>query len=221
MSRVRFNGTSSANIPVPPEGKASLYYDDTDKSLKMKLDTGDILALGVTEEYIQDLVGGMVNNSNSIDVIYNDDNDVISLSLKPKIIDDDYVDKISPVYILDNQNGRFQGNIITNDSFPSTICSLDCAVDGSWMVELRITAKRIGGMAGNVGDGATFKRTFRIKSIGSSVTVHDYQSDYTSRDNPVANVLVSVNSTNVLVNVCGVDDNNIKWNADVITSVNV
>lgn len=220
MSRIRFKGTTSANIPIPPSGRASLYYDDSDKALKMKLDTGDIIALGVTEEYIRDLVGALVQETGAISINYDDANDALYIDIKPSIINDSYVDKISPTKIIDDQNGRAKATIITNDDTSSTIHSLDCSSDGCWMIELRVTCRRLGGLAGNAGDGATFKRTFRIKSIGSSVTVHDLQSDYTSRDNPNMNVLLNVSSTNVLVKVKGLIDNNLKWNADIISSIN-
>ena len=220
MSRIRFKGTTSADIPVPPAGKASLYYDDSDKALKMKLDNGDIIALGVTEEYIRDLVGALILDSDSLDVVYDDDGDTLKINLKPSIISDQYIDKISPTKIIDEQNGRAKATIITNDDVAASVYALDCSIDGCWMVELRITCRRLGGLAGSPGDGATFKRTFRVKSIGSSVTVHDLQSDYTSRDNPNINVLVSVSSTNILVKVKGLIDNNFKWNADIISSIN-
>lgn len=220
MSRIRFKGTTSANIPIPPTGKASLYFDDSDNSLKLKLDTGMIVALGVTEEYIQDIMGGMMLGSPAIDVVYDDLGNTISISLKPSIIDDTYVDKISPTKIIDTQNGRDEATLITNNAVPSTIYSLDCSTDGCWMIELRVTSRRLGGLAGSPGDGATFKRTFRIKSIGSSVTIHDLQADYTSRDNPLMNVTLNLNSTNVEVKVTGVTNNNLKWNADIISSIN-
>lgn len=220
MSRIRFKGTTSASIPTPPSGKASLYFDDSDNSLKMKIDTGDVVALGVTEEYIQDLIGALITGSGAIDVIYDDLGNTLSIDLKPSIIDDTYVDKISPTKIIDAQNGRAEATLITNTVAPSTIYSLDCSSDGCWMIELRVTTRRIGGLSGSPGDGGTFKRTFRIKSIGSSVTVHDFQADYTSRDNPTMNVSALVVGTNVQIKVTGAVNNNLKWNADIISSIN-
>lgn len=220
MARIRFKGTLAANVPTPPMGRASLFYDDSDNSLKMKLPTGDTLALGVTEEYIQDIVGGLFQDSSSINVTYDDLGNAVSLELNPNLINDYYVDKISPTKIIDSQNGRYEASIITNNGSYAPIYSLDCSINGSWLVELKITSRRLGGTAGSDGDGATFKRTFRIKSINSSVTIHDLQSDYTSRDNPLMNVAISVSSTNVVINVRGVNNNNMKWNADIISSIN-
>lgn len=220
MARIRFKGTTSANVPTPPSGRASLYYDDSDKALKMKLDTGEIIALGVSEEYICDLVGALLADSETLDVIYDDPNNILTINLKESSITDLYIDKISPTKIVDNQNGRYESSIITSGAMPTDIYSLDCSADGCWMVELKITARRLGGTLGNPGDGATFKRTFRVKSIGSSVTIHDLQSDYTSRDHPSMNVLVMTNSTNALIKVIGVANNNFRWNADIFTSIN-
>lgn len=220
MGRIRFKGVSSAQVPTPPPERASLFYDHTDNGLKMKLPTGDVLALGVTEEYIQEIVNAFFHSSDSISIVYDDDGNIISLDLRPNLITDYYVDKISPTKIVDSQNGRYESSIITNDASYNTIYSLDCSSEGSWLIELRITSRRLGGLAGNAGDGATFKRTFRIKSVNSSVTIHDLQADYTSRDHHLMNVDVSVSSTNVLVKVRGVNNNNLKWNADIISSIN-
>lgn len=221
MSRIRFKGTASVNIPTPPSGKASLYFDDSDNSLKIKLDTGIVVALGVSEQYIQEISTRLLIDSSSLTVLRDSSGNITSIELAPNLINDFYVDKISPTKIIDATNGRFQASVITNNHLPQSIFSIDCSMDGTWIVELKITSKRIGGLAGNPGDGATFIRTFRVKSIGSSVTIHDLQSDYTSKDNHQMNVDISVSSTNILIAVIGVANNNLKWNADIITSINI
>lgn len=220
MAKIRFEGTAEALVPTPPAGKASLFFDNTDSVLKLRLDDGSIVPLNLSVEYIQDIIGAMFQDSAAIDATYDDAGNVISVDIKPSIINDFYVDKISPTKITDAQNGRFENSIITNDATPTQIMSLDCSIDGMWMVEARVTCRRIGGLSGSPGDGATFIRTFRIKSIGSSVTVHDVQSDYTSRDNPLINVQISTTSTYVIIKVVGRANNNMKWNADVLTNIN-
>lgn len=221
MSRIRFKGSTSASIPTPPQGRASLYFDDSDNSLKIKLDTSEVIALGVSEAYIEEISTRLLVDSDSLSVNRDGQGDITSIELAPGIISDFYVDKISPVKILDNQNGRYQNNIITNTHLPQNIFLMDCSMDGTWIVELKVTARRLGGLAGSPGDGATFIRTFRVKSINSSVTIHDLQSDYTSRDNTEVNLTVSVNSTNIIITVIGAVNNNLKWNADIITSINI
>ena len=220
MSRIRFKGTTSASIPIPPTGKASLYYDGSDKGFKMKLDSGDVIALGMTERYIRDIFSTLVTDSQNINAVYNEAGTLLYFDLKPGTITDYYVDKISPSKITDATNGRFQGTILTTNNANTPIYSLDCSTSGIWMIELRITARQIGGLSGHSGDGATFKRTFRVKSFNSIVTIHDFQSDYTSRDNRALNVEVAVDAGRVVVVVNGLNSGNVLWNADLITSVN-
>jgi len=220
MSRIRFKGTTSASIPIPPLGKASLYYDASDKGFKMKLDNGDVIALGMTERYIQDIFSTLVTDSPTINAVYNEAGTLLYFDLVPGIITDYYVNRISPTKITDATNGRYQGTVLTTNNNNTPIYSLDCSSNGIWMIELRITARQIGGPVGHLGDGATFKRTFRVKSFNSTVTIHDFQSDYTSRDNRSLNVDVAVQAENVVVVVSGMSNSNVVWNADLITSVN-
>lgn len=221
MSRIRFKGTTSGNIPTPPSGKASLYFDDSDNSLKIKLDTGEVVALGVSESYIEEISTRLLVDSQSLAVTRDNSGNIISIDLAPGIINDFYIDKISPVKIVDDRNGRFQASLITNTHLPQNIFTMNCDTDGTWLFEVKVTNRRLGGLEGNPGDGATFIRTFRVKSINSSVTVHDYQSDYTSRDNHNFNLLVSVNSTSLIITVIGAVNNNLKWNAEIITCINI
>ncbi|HUM43814.1 MAG TPA: hypothetical protein PKI14_12775 [Fervidobacterium sp.] len=219
MSRIRFTKTTE---PATPPANKSTFYIGTDDHLKRKLDNGTVIDydLGSSVENIQDAVGAALTDTSTIDMTYDDTLNQIKSDIVPGSITDTQVDKISPTKITDAQNGRFESSLITNNATPTQIISLDCALDQTLMVEVRLTARRIGGLAGSPGDGATFKRSFRVKTISSSVTVHDLQSDYTSRDVPTMNVTVNVSTTNVIVNVIGVLDNNLQWNCDVITSIN-
>lgn len=221
MSRIRFAGNTPASIPTPPATKANLFYDDTDKSFKAKLDDGTIVVLGVTQEYIEDIVGNLFTDSATIGVTYDDSGNIVTLEILPNSIDSSLVSSISPVKIIDEQNGRYKDTILTNDNTPTVIYTQDCSVNGIWLVEVRVTGRRIGGLSGSAGDGCTFKRTFRVKSISSSVTIHDRQSDYTSKDQSVFNIQSIVSGTNIIIRVIGAIDNNITWTADVITNFNI
>lgn len=222
MSRIRFAGNIPVNIPTPPTDKANLFFDNTDNTFKAKLDDGSILLLGVTEEYIEDVVGALFQDSSTIDITYNDAGDIITLEILPSSINTSHIDTISPTKIIDTQNERYEiVGILTNNAVPTTITSLNCNIDGTWLVELRASARRIGGLAGNPGDSATFIRTFRIKSIGSSVTIHDYQSSYSSSDNPSFNMPIPiVSGTNVDIRVKGANNNNMYWNCSIIINTN-
>ena len=221
MSRIRFKGTTSNSILTPPQGRASLYFDEADNSLKLKLDTGEIVALGVSETYIQEISSQLFSNSTSLSVIKDSSGNITSIDLAPGIIGDSHINKISPTKIIDDKNGRFQSTLITDTQLPQNIFSMNCNMDGTWLMELKVTNRRLGGLSGSPGDGATFIRIFRIKSIGSLVTIHDYQSDYTSKDNKNNNLVVSVNSTDIMVTVIGAANNNLKWNAEIISCINI
>jgi hypothetical protein len=197
-----------------------LFFDNDVKAFKAKFDDGTIVVLNITEEYIQDVIGNLIANSSTIGATYDDVNDVLTLEVLANSIDTSHINTISPLKIVDQQNERYQNSIITNNNTPTLIQTLDCDQDGSWLVEARVVARRIGGLAGVPGTGATFKRTFRIKSIGSSVTIHDVQSDYTSRDNNQINVTFNILSTDVQFFVVGLNNNNIKWNIDLIINNN-
>ena len=89
------------------------------------------------------------------------------------------------------------------------------------MLEAKIVARRTGGTAGSPGDSATFKRSFRVKCISGLVTVHDIQSDFTSKDNPLWNVSVQIVGSDVVIRAKGATNNNIKWILNLVTSVNI
>jgi hypothetical protein len=220
MSKIRFSGTPSSGVSLPPLGKAFFFYDGVDGVFKGKLDDGTVVVFSITEEYIQDIVGGLLDTSSTIGVNYDDPGNVLTLEILANSINSSHINTISPLKIVDSQNQRYQGDVITNNNSPTLIQSLDCSVDGAWLVEAKVVARRIGGLLGAPGDGAVFRRTFRIKSIGSSVTIHDVQSDYTSRDVPTLNVSFNVLGTDVEFYVAGLDNNNIKWNIDLIVNNN-
>lgn len=221
MSRIRFTGSDEPS--TPPSGKSSLYVDVSDNHLKRKKQDGSVIDYdaGVSAEAIQDAVGSILADTPTIDMTYDDVSNLIKSDIVGNSIVDSHVNRISPTKITDAQNGRYEATVITNDNTPTVIFSLDCSQDGILLVEFRATCRRLGGLSGNPGDGAVFKRTFRVKSYGSSVTVHSLQSDYTSTDNPLMKVSISVSGTDVELNVIGVNNNNLKWNCDIITNINI
>lgn len=216
MSRIRFTKTTEPNIPST--NKSSLYVDVTDNHLKRKKDDGSVVDYDLgNQEGILDTVGQALVDSDTIEFTYDDLNDTITADIKDSSIDSTHVNSISPTKIIDGQNGRYQSSVITNSSTPVQFLSLDCSEDGTWMVELRILNETIGGLAGNTDHSAVFKKTFRVKTRNSSVTVHDLQSDYTSRDND-CNINISISGTNIIIFVYGEDNTNIRWKGDVITN---
>lgn len=180
-----------------------------------------LLAEGTSVSGIKDTVGAMMIDTPTIDMTYNSGPKEISADIVPNSITDTQINKISPTKIEDAQNKTYEGSVLTTNNVSTTILSVNCATETNTLMEAKIVARRTGGTAGSPGDGATFKRSFRVKSIGGVVTIHDIQSDYTSRDNAAMNVSFQVSGAVVEVKVKGLNNNNIKWILNLITSVNI
>lgn len=72
MARIRIAGTDPSTVPTPPAGKSTLFVDINDLSYKAKLPDGSIIPISVTEEYLQDIIGTMIQDSATIDFTYDD-----------------------------------------------------------------------------------------------------------------------------------------------------
>jgi hypothetical protein len=179
-----------------------------------------LLAEGMDTAGIEDIVGAMVTDTATIDMTYNSGTKKISSDIVANSITDTQVNKISLTKIEDAQNKNYESSVLTTNNVVTNILAVNCAVESSILMEAKFVARRTGGTAGTAGDGATFIRSFRVKSIGGVVTIHDIQSDFTSKDNSLMNVSFAVVGTNVELRVRGVSNNNIQWVLNLITSVN-
>jgi len=81
MSRIRMAQTSEASVPTPPVGKATIFLDSADGAFKAKFSNNSIVTLSVTDEYIADLVGNLIDSSTSITANYDDANDVLTFDV--------------------------------------------------------------------------------------------------------------------------------------------
>lgn len=88
MARIRMQGvTSDSLIPTPPSGKASLYYNITDRVYKAKLDDGTVIVLSVSQELVEDVVGNLFQDSSTVNVIYNDAGNALSVEVIQSALD--------------------------------------------------------------------------------------------------------------------------------------
>lgn len=180
-----------------------------------------LLAEGSNAAGLENLVGSMMTDSPTIDFTYNSTNETIKADIVANSIDDTKVNKISPVKIEDAQNKNYENSILTTNNVATNLFSLNVATDCSMLLEAKIVARRVGGTAGTPGDCATFKRSLRVKCISGLVTIHDLQSDYTSKDNHNVNVTFQVSGADVVIKAKGDTNNNIKWILNLVTSVNI
>lgn len=182
------------------------------KTGNVVLDAEDVGAL--------DAVGNALVDSSTIDFTYDNLLGEIKADVKDESINSDHVYLITPVKIGDNLYSRYNATISTTNNSAATAFILDASNEGTLSVEVRVNNYRTGGTAGNPGDGAAFIRTFRVKTVGLVTTIHDMQSDFTSRDNPLMNVDYLINGTNINFRVKGLMNNNLRWAMDIIVNRN-
>jgi hypothetical protein len=213
---VDINGTVSLGASPDPLDEL-LIWDSSALALKKVNYTQ--LTSGFDEQ-IRDVIGASLINTSTIALNHNDALDQITANINPESIDSSHVYLITPVKIGDELYSRHKATIITSNNSPATAFILDASSPGTLLVEARISAYRTGGTLGNPGDGASFIRTFRVKTVGSTTTMHDVQSDYTSRDDLSMNIDFSVNLTNIKCRVKGVNNNTLRWTMDIIVNRN-
>lgn len=211
---IRFLGTSDASIPVPPAGKAFLFYNSSLNAFRARLDDGSYITLSISTEVVEDIVGNLINSSSTIEAIYNDPLNQLYLEIKNNSIQTIHVDQISPVKIGDTYNRHVQNSLVTSDSSLTQIISYNTTSDGTFTIEAKWTALRLSGLSGSNGDGASFVRHVRVKRWGGSMSIVDLQSTYTSRDGSF-NVLVATSGTQIQFYVVGKNNQNIRWVCDV------
>ena len=219
MSRIRMSGVADDNlIPTPPTDKATIFYNSTEGTFKAKFDDGSVVPFGVSQSFIEqvalDAVGQALVDSSTIVFNYDNIAGEITASVAPSSIDSSHVDQISPVKIGDNYNTRLQDGAVTSGTTPVTILNLDCSSPGVWLVEYYASCFWVGGAQGSPGDSGTFKRTFRIKSIGGNISVLDFQSSYTSRDSNSYNVSANVVGQFVELRIRGAAQQDLRWRVE-------
>lgn len=215
-SGIRFLHSTDASIPTPPSQRAFLYYDDTLKVFKAKLDDGSIIILNFSTELVEDVVGNLINSSSTIIATYNDPANILYLEIAPNSINTSHVNAISPTKIVDAQNKYVQATTTTTNNSPTLITTFPVVGDGTYLVEVKVEAVRVTGLSGNPGDGFVAVKNFRVKTIGGVSSIHHVQTSYQSRDpGTTYNVDFSVSGSNVQFWVIGMNGQLVRWSIDI------
>jgi hypothetical protein len=220
MSTIRLRKTPQPS--APSVDKSRLYVDQADNHLKRILDNGTIVDYDspVSDEQIQDAIGAIVTDTSTIDLTYDDGLNELKADIVQESINDFHIYQISPTKIGNDKFSYFDATLNTANNSLATAFILDCSTDGTMFIEVATTCFRTGGISGNPGDGASFKRSMRIKSIAGTVTIHDLQSDYTSRDNVNIKVEYIIVGTDLYFRVGGLNNNNFRWNLNISINKN-
>lgn len=112
-----------------------------------------------------------------------------------------------------------QAATTTTDATTTTLATVATTTDTVTLVEVRISGRRTGGIAGTAGDSATYIRTARIKNVSGTASISNLQSDFTSEDQNGWNGTITVTGANILVRVTGAANNNITWQCSIIKTV--
>lgn len=87
MARIRITETTVASVPVPPAGKATIFLDSADSSVKAKMPDGSLISLSTTPEYIQDVFGNFIQDSSTINFTYDDISNTATLEVIQSALD--------------------------------------------------------------------------------------------------------------------------------------
>lgn len=105
-----------------------------------------------------------------------------------------------------------QSAVSTTDAAFTTIKTVSVPTDSIVLVEATVLGRKTGGSgSGNVGDGAAYVRTAKIKNIGGTVTIGDVEASYTDEDVKSWGIRIQVSGTNVNVQIAGSANNNVSW----------
>lgn len=211
---IRFLGTDDASIPIPPAGRAFLFYNDALDVFRARLDDGSYVTLNASPEYIEDIVGNLINTSSTIVANYNDPANQLFLEIANNSIQTIHVNQISPIKIGDVYNTHLQHTLTTSDNSLTQIITYNTTTDATFTISAKWTALRLSGTSGSPGDGASFVRHCRVRRWSSSLTLLDVQSTYTSKDGSF-NILIGVSGTQIIFYVIGKTNQNIRWVCDV------
>lgn len=213
---------TSESPQQPSTGYSRIYVDEVDGHLKRKRDDGIVLDYDIASvpENIEDIIGAMVTDTSTINLTYSDPSGTLSADVNTNSINDTHISNVSPIKLQDSLFSYKRYTVNTNTNTATLIRSESLLMDGVYLFECKISAFRFGG-SGSVGDSAIFIRTFRVKVTSGLLTIHNQQSDYTSRDVNQYNVNFQVSGSNLDINVVGVIGVNIRWNLELSLTKNI
>ncbi len=220
MSNIRFKKTATPTLP--PVDRSKLFVDITDGHLKRIREDGVVLDYDIASipENIEDIIGAMVSDTSTIDMTYNDPLGQISADIVPGSITDSLVSDVSPTKLEDSNFSYKRYTVNTNTNTATLIRAEPLLTDGVYLFECKISSYRLSG-AGNPGDSSTFVRTFRVKVTSGLLSIHNLQSDYTSRDAVGYNVSFQASGSNLNINVIGINAVNVRWNLELSLTKNI
>lgn len=99
----------------------------------------------------------------------------------------------------------------TTNATVTTLGALTVATNTTYLVEVRVVARRTGGTAGTADDGAVYIRRAMVTTKAGTVTINTIDTPMTQEDQAGWDLTLLASSTFVLVRATGAANNNISW----------
>lgn len=105
-----------------------------------------------------------------------------------------------------------QGYVATTNATITTIATISIPSSTTVTIEIHVSARRTGGIAGAAEDGAGYVQQATYKNVaGTATLIGSVNADFTAESQAAWDVTFAVSGANVLIRVTGAADNNISW----------
>ncbi len=106
------------------------------------------------------------------------------------------------------------GRLATTDATQTTLLTLPLLADYTYLIEVRVFARRTGGASGTAQDGAGYVLRGCYKTVaGVATLIGAGNADFTAESQAGWDATLAVSGNAVLVRVTGAAGNNVTWNA--------
>lgn len=103
----------------------------------------------------------------------------------------------------------------TTNATVTTLGAIAIDANKTYLLDIKVIARRTGGTAGTADDGAVYIRRAMVTTKAGVVTINAIQDGLTQEDQAGWDCTLAVLTTNILIRITGALDNNISWHANV------
>lgn len=106
----------------------------------------------------------------------------------------------------------YQNRVVTTNATVTTLHTFTIPASTTYMIEIKVQARRTGGVSGSAEDGAGYIRRATIKNVaGTATIIGSVQDDYTAEDQAAWDCTIDVTGATARARVTGAASNNITW----------
>ena len=105
----------------------------------------------------------------------------------------------------------FGSSIQTTNNIEQILYEIEVPTNSVMMLQTWVTAARVSGTKGQIGDAGAFIKIGTVKNISDALSINLVESAYTFRDQPIWRVNLDVFGTKARVKVQGASENTVDW----------